>query len=145
MGIYKRYSTEKSMEEAGAWVDFGDGIRVRVRSDQSMQVRNLRNKLMLKFRHALMRSGMPPAIEDQVNIELCTAVVVAWDGITDENEQPIPYSVENVRKVVTDLWELRRDILLASSMSETFRKQQVEDMVGNSDAPSQPASGTPGA
>lgn len=140
MGLYQRYKTDERLETEGTWVDFGDGVRFRILSEHSPKLRGLRKTQQKKYRNYLLAMDVPPHIEDTMQVEQAVAAVAGWDGVTDEAGKALPYTAENVRKVLTDLRDLRRDVLFASGTAETFKPSEVVEAMGKtSPPPSEPS------
>jgi hypothetical protein len=138
--LHKRFGTDAALEQEGVWVDFGDGLQLRIIADSVGRVRDLRQRLQYgKYRSYYLRMNIPPHVEDAVNIEIATALITDWRGVTNGDGSAIPCAPEAVRQVMTDLRELRANVLFAASTAETFRRQEVEVMAKNSATPSTPA------
>lgn len=141
--MYKRWATDVKAESEGVELDFGQDVFVTVRSMDSPEVREFQAKLARKQRQSILANGgiLPPSIADKAEIQiLANAVVVAWRGVTDEEGNALPFSVENAVKVFTDLREFRKEVLTLASIGETFRKAELDAMRGNSQGLSVPGS-----
>lgn len=143
MGLYQRYQTDRTLEQDGAWVDFGDGVRLRVLSESTPKLRTLRNALRKKYRQHLTTLDVPAQIEDAMQVEQAAAAVVDWEGVTDAGGAALTYSPDAARRIMTDLRELRKDVLYACANAETFRPAEVAEAMGKTSAPPlTPLSGT---
>lgn len=143
VSIWDQYGTDAQLEEDGTAVEFLPGVVITIRSDASQRVREHENATMRRQKALIARNGgfLPPAVVDANEISLLATVgVVSWEGVTDRDGADIPCTEENVRKIMTALPHLRRDVRSAMRMSETFRRQAVEDIRGNSSAPSKKSS-----
>lgn len=136
MSLYQRYRVDESLEKAGAWVDFGEGIQFRLLGENSPRLRGLRGTLRKKYRQYLVSIDVPQHIEDAMQIEQATAAIVDWRGVTDEAGAGLAYSPEAARKLMTDLRELRKDVLFASGSVDTFRPAEVVEALGKASSPS---------
>lgn len=102
--------------EDGVWVDIlmhGDrpdlglheggpsGLRVRVRSTDSRQFREAASRLA---KTALKRKAADISFEDaeRVNVDAVLAATVDWQGIEDEDGQPLPFNEANGRRIYSD-------------------------------------------
>jgi hypothetical protein len=140
MGLYQRYATDKALEQDGVWVEMLDGVAFRIISDQNPKIRELKRRQMKKHRQYFLNMDVPAHIEDDMNIETAVALVNGWRGpITDADGQPMAFTPENVKRVMTDLREVRQNILFAAGTAETFRAAEVEAMAKNSETPSTPS------
>jgi len=135
MGLYQRYKTDERLETEGTWVDFGDGVRLRILSEHSPKMRGVRKTQQKKYRNYLLAMDVPPHIEDAMQIEQAVAAVAGWEGVTDEKNVPLPFTTDTLKKVLTDLRDLRRDVLFASGTAETFRPAEVVEAMGKTSPP----------
>lgn len=143
MNLYTRYETDAAAEAEGVSIDFGGGVSVRVRSTDSVKVREAQNKLTKKHRQAIIANGglLPPQLADALEVEiLSSAIVIDWKGVTDRDGKELTFSREAAKQVFTDLREFRKEVYQMASSAETFRKAAFEDIKGNSSEPSEPGS-----
>lgn len=142
MNLYNRFKTNQQAETEGTWLNFGDGLRVKVRSTDSTVVREYQAKLFKKNRQALSANGgiLPPAVQDEMDVELLTnVVIVGWEKVTDETGKELEFNRANVAKVLRDLREFRKEIQYLAGLGETFRDAGFEEQLGNSSESSNPA------
>ncbi len=141
--IYDAYQTDAGLETEGAWTDLRGGARVKIRAEASVFVREKARALDKKYRAIMItEGGLPPDVQDTRDTELCaTAILVAWENVTDKTGTVLPFTVDNARATLTALPRMRQDILYAARIDETFRAQQQEVMAGNSPQPSATATG----
>jgi hypothetical protein len=141
-GFKERYSTDRKLEEEGVWVDYGDGLKVQVRRLNSKHSRETRRKLEKPYTAQFRNRDMPESLQEELlNKQVSQSVVVNWEGVEDpsapepkEGEQPkmLPYSQENVLRMVTEFPDFRDDILTASMSQATFQKEQRKEAEKNS-------------
>jgi hypothetical protein len=93
-------------EEEGDWTDIPTlpGIRVKIRSIHSAAHRRLQSKLMRRVTRATVRGADVDIDEiDRINTRcLLEAVLLDWEGITDDKGKPVPYSREMAETLLTD-------------------------------------------
>lgn len=133
MGLYEQYKTSSSFEENGVWVDFGDGIRVKVRRLNSDKSRDVRKQLEAPY-SAQMRRGqeLPDSVSEEIlKKQICHGVVIAWEGVTDEKGKVLDFTPDNAYKVFTDLPDFLNDVATASATRATFKELQIEEAKGN--------------
>lgn len=140
------YGTDPSLEVDGVIVEFRAGIKVRIRSQQTKSVRDVAQAIAKSQRHLIMstQGQLPPEKQDANDVELCAKrggiVANEWnlepDGAVRPDIKGQPdlrrVSYEEIKATLTRLAALRRDIMIASHTDETFRKQETEEMAGNS-------------
>jgi hypothetical protein len=139
---FDEYETSTEAEEDGAWVEFRAGVKVKIRSENSSEVREYLTKLTKTQRNILKANGwvLPPKLQDRNDVLACkNAIVTDWEGVTDREGNPVPYSPDNVERILTALPRLREEILFIAKTDETY-KAAKEDMLGNSAASSRDSS-----
>jgi hypothetical protein len=135
-GFLDRYNTDRSLEEEGVWVDFGDGVKVQVRRLTSKKSREFRRKLEKPYSAQFRNREMPDSLQEELlNKQVAGVVIVDWEGVPNpeielkegETPKPFPFSVENALKVCEKFPDFRDDILIAAMELTTFEKQQREE------------------
>jgi hypothetical protein len=130
----ERYATNKVAEEQGQWVDFGDGIKVKLRRLNSEASREFRRKLEKPYEGQYRTRPMPDSLNEELLIkQLAGCIVVDWEGVEnpDNEKEFLPFSPENVTRMVTLFKDFREDITTASMTQATFQGELVEQNKGN--------------
>lgn len=136
--IFDAYATDVKAEEEGTEIELRNGAKIRIRSENSTKVRNFIARLVRKQRNIILREGgsLPAELQDKNEIDICAEVlVVGWSNVVGPQGE-IAYTKQRCRELVTALPALRRDILMQARLEDTFKKQEAEEMSGNSAAPS---------
>ncbi len=136
-GFNDRYATDTSLEEEGVWVDYGDGLEIKVRRLNSKHSRETRRKLEKPYTAQFRNRDMPEQLqEDLLNKQVSESIVVDWRGVPDpaDEKKMLPCTPENVLKMVSDpaFKDFRDDILTAALARETFAKEARADAEKNS-------------
>lgn len=138
MGLYERYQTDEQMEEEGQWVRFDDDVELRIASRASKRAdRALQAHRKEHHRHYLSGKTIPLDVRTDAEIRLAAACITDWRGagVTGPDGAPMSYNRENATKLMTDLRELRDQVIFAASQAETYRRQRIDDL-GKTPAPS---------
>jgi len=124
--------------EQGAWVnDIPDmpDLRLKVRGFGNVDDRRIQDLEYQKLPRALkVRGNLSPAGQDSIMTKrLLSTILVDWDGLTGDDEQPIPYSREMAEKLLTDkeYAPFRRAVLWAASIVESETMEGREDDAKN--------------
>jgi hypothetical protein len=131
MDLKKDFSTNKKLEEEGAWVDVGDGGKLKIaRAGNKKAIAHLR--LVSKPHMAQITYGK---LADEVATELAVeviaeAILLDWSGMTDGGK-PLPYSKENAIKMLTDYPDFRDLVSKISDERKTFQKEIEEAVTKN--------------
>jgi hypothetical protein len=131
----ERYSTDKSMEEDGVWVDYGGGIKVQIRRMNSTKSRDTRRRLEKPYTKGFRGQDLPEDLQEELlNQQIAQAIVVAWEGVPDPDDpkKAITCTPENVMKVIKAFPDFRDDIIAAAIERATFQKEQLEQTEKNS-------------
>jgi len=129
-----RYATNKVAEEEGQWVDFGDGIEVKLRRLNSEASREVRRKLEKPYEGQYRTRPMPDSLNEELLIkQLAQCIVVDWKGVEnpDQDGQFLPCTPENVTMIVTRFKDFREDITTASMTQATFQGELKKQSEGN--------------
>lgn len=98
---------DSARAEQGAWIgeipDMGD-LRLRVRGLRNADARRLRAQLVRSVpRDQLVRGSLTPEAEDKIASKiLAGSILVDWQNLSDEHDEPIPYSKEKALELLTD-------------------------------------------
>jgi hypothetical protein len=131
--MFARFATDASREEEGVWVDFGDGIEVKVRRLSSKISRDVRKRLEKPHAEAIRRGPLPESLaEDILNRQLAEAIISDWKGVDDDNGQPLACTVENKIAILKALPEFRDEIVSISIERDNYKAALNEDAEKNS-------------
>lgn len=133
----ERYKTNRSAEEDGIWVDFGDGIKVKIRRMNSQHSKDTRQVLEKPYAAAFRGREMPQSLQEELmNKQLAQSIVVEWEGVEDPTKEGkmLPFSQENVLRICAEVKDFRDDILTAAMERATFQTQILKESEGNSKA-----------
>lgn len=117
------FKTDAVKEETGTWMPVAEGVEIQVRSQQSDTARNISKRLLQRFRAALaVGASLSAAQNAEFEIALCSeALVTDWKGLTDDDNQLMACTPQNIRMLVTELPHLRRQILAYADSLENYR------------------------
>ncbi|WP_185982980.1 hypothetical protein [Aureimonas mangrovi] len=125
--------------EEGAWVDnipeLG-GIRLKVRGHGNAHYRRLQSRLIEATpRSQRQRGSVDSDVMDQItNKCLAQTVLLDWDGLLDDNDQPIPFSAEAALAYLSDpsLRPFRDGVAFAAAIVAQTEEEGAKDDAGNS-------------
>jgi len=132
--IYALFETDTTMEQQGVVVDFGPYGRFKVAraSGNNIKYTEAFKRFNKPFQKMLKRNTMPEALAKKLLAQVyAESIILAWEGILDRDNRPIPFSKENVVKVLLDLPDLFTQIIAESQNAESYRKEYVEDATKN--------------
>ena len=135
-----RYATDTQAQESGQWVDFGDGIRVKVRRLNSKHSQETRRKLEKPYAATYRNREMPASLQEELMIkQLALSIIVDWEGVDDPDHRPtegeeqrmLPFTVDNAKRMMSQFSDFRDDIMTAAMEKATFQKAAREEAEGN--------------
>lgn len=129
MGLYQTFGTSQSLEQDGIILDFGKGVKIKTR--RAGGANSKFQKLLIKRtapHKALLKQNLldeSQALEIMAGV-YADAVIIGWEGVTDENDKPLAFNRENVIKVLLDLPDLFNAIQDATADHSNFQSEMVE-------------------
>lgn len=135
MGIHDRFKTDKSVEKEGIWVDYAEDGRFKVaRIGGSNKRFNKVYTRLTRPHRKQMEHGM---LSDKVGEEILRKAFVdgcllGWEGITDEEGNPLAYNKENALALFEQLPELLADLVDVARSREGFLAVLREEDAKNS-------------
>lgn len=135
--LYARFQTDKVLEENGVWVDFGDGLEVKVARFNSARSKEVRRRLEKPFK-GVFRSGQDLPEDKSTDIlvkQMAEAIILDWKGVLGPDGKVLEPTLENKIKVLTDLPDFREVIATAALESATFKTLEDEEAGKNSVKP----------
>lgn len=136
-----RFFTDSNLEEDGVWVDFGEGLEVKIRRADSRASREVFRRLYKPYRK-MEDAGNAIPYDDEILLRAkwtAEALVAKWKGVTDRNGKAVKHDPENLKPAIDLLVDARDFQKLINDFAdeqETFRAKAVEEAAKNSPAPS---------
>jgi len=127
--------TDVTLGEEGEWVTMTGGWRAKVRSTQckGYRKRAARN-LHANRRFYARKQSPPPEVTDKQALEcVVEELLVDWDGLEDDDGQPIPCTKENAYEILgnPEYRVMLDDVSDAAGEFETFKFVEAEEDRGN--------------
>lgn len=133
--IYDAFQTSSELESEGIWFDIyspdgGPVGKVRCKpadGDMNSAYRAAAARLL----EQMARVGERDDLTDMILI-YAESVIVDWEGFTDRDGDPVPFSKQAVIKVMTELPQLFRTVQRHARNWMHWRRQYREELVENS-------------
>jgi hypothetical protein len=124
--------------DQGAWVtdipDMGD-LRLKVRGHRNVDARRLRSKLVAAVPRAERDNGrLTPDAADRIDAQIMAeTILVDWGNVTGDDDQPLPYSPEKAKELLSnpDFALFKDAVAYASSLVSEGAAEQTEADRGN--------------
>lgn len=127
-----RFVTDKSKEVEGVWVDVGGGLRLKLaRMGNANYTTALLGSKYFGRSSKIIGIDAKGAVEDMRNA-VAEHVLLGWEGLVDDNDQPILYTVDKAKEVLKETPEFYRLVLEYAEDIELYRKAAKEEALGNS-------------
>lgn len=133
--LKKVFATDKVKTDQGIWVDFDDGISIRIRRISSKPVQDKNEELNAPYSNNVRRGKLPDSVAEDNLIKLIAGGIISdWKGILDDKGKEIPYSPENAYEIIKDedLADFRLEVLNISQDRALYKKKADEEALGNS-------------
>lgn len=135
MDLFSKYKTDADKERDGVWVPLDGESRIRIARTNNPLYREAMVRKMNRYKMAAKSKVIPEdAWLDIVNELVAETILVDWEGITEKG-QPLPYSVENAKRVLTELKDFREMVLSIADNMENFKEELDEGTEKNSVRP----------
>ena len=137
-GFLKRYDVDEDFAENGIWVEFGDGVKVKIRSANSTIAGQILEDLYAPYRALARTKKMPADLDvDLMQQWAGLALIVDWEKMPHfETEKVIPYSNEAAVAQCRGMPEFTIDVINISKERATFAPVEAGELAGNSPKPS---------
>lgn len=135
--IHTIFSTDKNLEEDGAWVDVNGfyGLKIKVRRLRSEASTKAYDRIVMEtFGEGKLRTAKD--IDQSQSLELlkrqlAEAVLIDWKNLRDaDTGEDIPFSVETALELM-DVTDFREFVYQAASERDAFRNKADEEAEGN--------------
>lgn len=127
MGIYKNYRTNHTSEIEGVLLDFGNGEKIRLARAGGSNKNFLRAAERLQRKCAGEVRNRTEAEAARLLAEVyADSVVLDWEGVKDAEGKDLPFSRENVIKLLSDLPEFFAEVRARAEGLALFRDEALE-------------------
>lgn len=134
MSLYKKFKTDSACESEGVWLDYGEGTRIRIARAGGSNKRFLKSaeKFRRRFKRQLDLDLLSNDVASREAVKIyADSVVLDWEGVTDEDDNELDCTRENVTKVLTDLPDLFIDLQQMALNASLFREEIDAEAAGN--------------
>jgi hypothetical protein len=140
MRLKKIKQDEQAVEE-GRWFDHPQGGRVKIGSLQSRRFQDYFNRRMKPYTRQSRTGDVDPEIRTRIFGEALAEIVFDWEDFFDEDDQPMEFSKDAVKKLLTDRAYIAFADFVAFCAGDqaAFTEEELKDAEGNSNAGLLPA------
>jgi len=118
----------------GVWVEWKDGVRVKLRplaTSKTVELRKAATKKTFEFLNG-RRNVVEETDDEQFNDLLQEHLIEDWDGFYDQNDKPVPCNAETKKAILDYFHEFRLFAVTAGQELEQYRQAAKEEAEKNS-------------
>jgi hypothetical protein len=138
--LYKQFETDQELESKGIVINYGKNsrgenidIRIARAGGQNTRFQKVAEQVLKPYRRQIANESVDNAVlEDLMRTVYARSVILGWSGVDDKEGEPLPFTEENVVKLLRDLPNLFADIREAAEKQTLFRRLALEDEAKNS-------------
>jgi hypothetical protein len=130
---YKLFKTNPELEMNGVTSDFGGMFITIARSGGANKTyQQVLSKRFKPYRSQLDRDTIDPDLANKIYAEVFASTIVkGWSDVTDEDDNPLPFTFENCVKLFLDLPDLFAEVQKKAADLSLFREEEVKAISGN--------------
>jgi len=135
MAKLSQLMTDPTKNEQGIWVDYDDGMRLRVCSTSKRAYEEARESLLRPHRRRIRDDRMSPSeIAEVIKPAVARHLLVDWEGLEDEDGNEIPYTPEKALELFNNplLEDLYVTVMEVAGKAGAFRRDSLEESAKNS-------------
>ena len=123
-----KFKTNQTLETEGVWIDIGEGAKIKVaRIGNTAYAKHL-ERLYKPYRKMQRTGTVPDDIQRKIFVDaIANTILLDWDGFTNDNDQPVPYSVDAAIQYLTDMKDFRELVVEMAAEAETFRDEEIAE------------------
>lgn len=133
----KSIAVDPKAEAEGVWLEYVAGFKVKVASTATRAFRDAMEAAMLPYRELIRADQGKEKGERKFTDEMRTQVLrevvakhvlVGWEGLEDDDGQPLPYSPERALELLSDpaMHRLVSWLETAAASEEVYRAERLE-------------------
>lgn len=137
--LYDLYQTDLNLETEGVWVAITKDIQVKVAALPNPNFTEFLTKLQKPYKGQIRKGLLDKDIEEDLYVKaVAKTVLIDWKGIKDKDNKDLPYSYENAYTILSDksMKRFKSEILLLSTEAETFKSEEKDEAIKNSETSS---------
>lgn len=128
MKIAAKYATDETLETEGVWVEIGERARILVARAGNPKHEKLVRELRKPHERRFRDGKLPDDLATKLAVEaIARTILLGWEGLEDENGEPMPYSVEKARELLTELKDFRTEVAEIATEAEMYRKESLTE------------------
>jgi hypothetical protein len=132
MSLYKTFKTNHEKEENGIDIEYGTNsknapikFRVARASRSNIHYQTVLELVTRPYRRMINGDKLDKRVENKLNITIFVkSILLGWEGVEDENNEPLTFNQENATKLFTDLPDLFAELQQAAADANNFKDDE---------------------
>ena len=131
--LHDLFKTDRNKETKGIVLDYGDvKITIARAGGSNKSFAKEMEKLTKPFRRQIQNGTLPDKTADIIlKKAYAKHIILDWDGVVDDKDNPIPCTEENIIRLFDDLPDFFNDIQEQSRSASLFRDEEIEESAKN--------------
>ena len=122
MDLKKIFGTDRKAEDAGVWVDIGQGARVKVARDTSTRYRERLRDVLRPYRGSIVAGALSDEQAQKLFAKAAAGTLLLdWEGI-EQDGRPLAFSIDAAEQLMADLPDFYRAVESFSKEAALFRE-----------------------
>lgn len=139
MSLFKQFKTNGNLEISGVDLNYGDNdsgnpilIKVARAGGANKNFQRVLQELSRPHKRAIATDSINPDVSEAIMRKVyARTVVLGWEGVEDEQGNPIPFNVENAEQLFADLPDLFADLREQANSIAIFRADVLDNIAKN--------------
>ena len=131
MNPYDMFESSADLEKGGVWIDY---THFQIKIGRAGGRNSAYTKALALHTKPVKRLIDTDTLSEAKGKEILVntfadSIILGWKDVTDREGKKLPFNKENVKKLLTDLPDLFRDLQDQSGKMSVFREEAIEGEV----------------
>jgi len=133
MNLYTQFQTDEHKEVDGTWMPLDATTRIKIARIGNAKYTACVKRLSAPYlKPGVRTTDIPDDVWTGITLEaMAETILVDWDGVVDNNNDPVPYSKAAALTALKDLKDFKLLVAGAADSMETFRMARLAELEKN--------------
>lgn len=119
---FSKLKTDENLENEGTWVDYESTFRVKIARIGCRRYKEYMMKAGKPHMRSLKRGEIDNDLADDIlRKAIAETILLDWEGLYDDNDNPIPFSKENALTCLNESTDFYLEIFAMAQDRENFK------------------------
>lgn len=124
---FSNLKTNDDKENNGVWVDYASGFKIKIARMGSRRFKEFMAKAGKPHLRKIQRGNLDNDVADtMMKKAIARTILLDWEGLLDDDNQPIPFSEENALKCLEESYDFYSEVLQLCQERELFQDEEKE-------------------